>query len=160
MCGIAGILVSNACRFDVFAIAGNMKSRLTHRGPDDSGLVSLSNARGALAHTRLSILDLSSGGHQPMFTPDGRYCITYNGEIYNYRELRKVLDGYCVPTSIAVSGLLLVKRNGIPIPTLKLSYMHTRNGGSTPWQSCEECLPLRYGIIKKRNWLLRVIPSV
>ena len=93
MCGIAGIFVGSAGRLDVCSIAGQMQSRLTHRGPDDHGLVALGNDRCVLAHTRLSILDLSPAGHQPMSTPDRRYWITYNGEIYNYWELRKELDG-------------------------------------------------------------------
>ena len=70
-----------------------MQSRLTHRGPDDRGLVALDNDRCVLAHTRLSILDLSPAGHQPMSTPNERYWITYNGEIYNFKELRNELGG-------------------------------------------------------------------
>lgn len=68
---------------------------LHHRGPDDHGLVTFSVAGGhlALGHTRLSIIDLSPGGHQPMCSPDGRYTIVFNGEIYNYRELRQELKG-------------------------------------------------------------------
>ena len=68
-------------------------SRLAHRGPDDRGQEFNPVAGGTLAlgHTRLSIIDLSSGGHQPMVCPDGRYTIIFNGEIYNYRELRQEL---------------------------------------------------------------------
>ena len=69
-----------------------MQIRLKHRGPDDRGLFTSNPGRCALAHTRLSILDLSPAGHQPMSTPDGRYWIVFNGEIYNYRELRQELE--------------------------------------------------------------------
>ena len=68
---------------------------LAHRGPDDRGLEIERRVEGtvALGHTRLSIIDLSAAGHQPMQTPDGRYTIVFNGEIYNYRELRQELKG-------------------------------------------------------------------
>jgi asparagine synthase (glutamine-hydrolysing) len=71
-----------------------MTRLLTHRGPDDEGFY-FAGALG-LGHRRLSILDLSERGHQPMSTADGRFVIAYNGEIYNYLELRKDLeaDGY------------------------------------------------------------------
>lgn len=70
-------------------------ARLAHRGPDDQGVVELKCFRGhlVLGHTRLSIIDLSPGGHQPMQSADGRFTIAYNGEIYNYRELRSELCG-------------------------------------------------------------------
>ena len=66
---------------------------LRHRGPDDHGLDLQALERGTLAfgHTRLSIIDLSPGGHQPMYSRDGRYVIIFNGEIYNYLELRQEL---------------------------------------------------------------------
>jgi asparagine synthase (glutamine-hydrolysing) len=66
---------------------------LAHRGPDDRGAVTMSIGGGSLAlgHTRLSVIDLSAAGHQPMLAADGRYSISYNGEIYNYRELRTEL---------------------------------------------------------------------
>ena len=92
MCGIAGILKSSpdadALRQRLF----RMQIALHHRGPDDSGL--WLNALGSigLAHTRLSILDLSPGGHQPMISRDGRRAICFNGEIYNFRELRARLE--------------------------------------------------------------------
>jgi len=95
MCGIAGFVAlegSDAC------VAGLARAldRMAHRGPDDHGtvLVPAGPGRGPLAglgNRRLSIIDTSPSGHQPMTTADGRYSITYNGEIYNYRELRSQL---------------------------------------------------------------------
>ena len=60
---------------------------LAHRGPDSSGV--LSDAHIQFGHTRLSIIDLTSAGHQPMTHAHGRYTVTYNGEIYNHLELRQ-----------------------------------------------------------------------
>jgi asparagine synthase (glutamine-hydrolysing) len=66
---------------------------LMHRGPNGSGTRSFTIGEKSLTlgHTRLSIIDLSDGGRQPMTSPDGRYCMTFNGEIYNYREIRSEL---------------------------------------------------------------------
>ena len=127
MCGITGLIVSEPRQLDPGAVVERMQSSLVHRGPDDRGLFVASNYRCALAHTRLSILDLSPAGHQPMglgglgtgsaehgagWEREGRgvrreapavggrpstvghqhgarYWIVFNGEIYNYRELRK-----------------------------------------------------------------------
>lgn len=69
---------------------GAMSALLSHRGPDDSGL--WTSAGVVLGHRRLSILDLTAAGHQPMQSADGRFCITYNGEIYNYLELKEELQ--------------------------------------------------------------------
>jgi asparagine synthase (glutamine-hydrolysing) len=69
-----------------------MADRLTHRGPDDAGDWVDRSAGLALAHRRLSILDLSPAGHQPMLLAGGRYALVYNGEIYNHRKLRALLD--------------------------------------------------------------------
>jgi asparagine synthase (glutamine-hydrolysing) len=87
MCGIAGILTIKPSpnRLDL------MQKALQHRGPDDRGMFISEDRQAALAHTRLSILDLSSAGHQPMSTNDGRYWITFNGEIYNFAQLRQDL---------------------------------------------------------------------
>ncbi|MGH7453384.1 MAG: asparagine synthase (glutamine-hydrolyzing), partial [bacterium] len=68
-----------------------MTKSLAHRGPDDSGMKVFADGRVALGHTRLSILDLSPRGHQPMCDRQRRLWITYNGEIYNFREVRKHL---------------------------------------------------------------------
>lgn len=86
MCGIAGI-VGNADRSAITS----MTQVLAHRGPDDVGTW-VSDTHGvALGHRRLSIIDLSPAGHQPMATADGRFCVTFNGEIYNYQEIRRDL---------------------------------------------------------------------
>jgi asparagine synthase (glutamine-hydrolysing) len=69
-----------------------MATRLRHRGPDGEGCFHDTGAAIGLAHTRLSILDLTDAAAQPMATADGRYTITFNGEIYNYRELRRELE--------------------------------------------------------------------
>jgi asparagine synthase (glutamine-hydrolysing) len=69
-----------------------MADQLTHRGPDDHGLWADGPAGIALAHRRLSIIDLSPLGHQPMHSPDGRFTIVFNGEIYNYRAIRAELE--------------------------------------------------------------------
>lgn len=69
-----------------------MTDTLTHRGPDSSGVWVDHNAGIALGHRRLSILDLSSAGHEPMHSPDARYVLTFNGEIYNFEEIRTALE--------------------------------------------------------------------
>lgn len=91
MCGIAGLFKTENNGFDLTAVAARVMPHLDHRGPDDRGMMVVAEGRCALIHTRLSILDLSPAGHQPMATPDGRYWITFNGEIYNFRELRQQL---------------------------------------------------------------------
>ncbi|MBD3307918.1 asparagine synthase (glutamine-hydrolyzing) [candidate division KSB3 bacterium] len=84
MCGICGIIgQSNRTNIDAMVAA------MQHRGPDDSGIVQ--KPRIALGMTRLSILDLTPSGHQPMSTPDGLIWIVYNGETYNFREERDIL---------------------------------------------------------------------
>jgi asparagine synthase (glutamine-hydrolysing) len=91
MCGIAGF----SGGFEA-ALLERMNAAIAHRGPDDAGILFDPAARLGLAHRRLSIIDLSPRGHQPMLDVTGRVAITFNGEIYNYRELRRELveDGY------------------------------------------------------------------
>ncbi|HYG28006.1 MAG TPA: asparagine synthase (glutamine-hydrolyzing) [Caulobacteraceae bacterium] len=88
MCGIAGYLSTSGVSDEV---ATRMADRLRHRGPDGAGVWSDPEAGIALAHRRLAIIDLSEAGHQPMSSPNGRYVVTYNGEIYNHLELRAEL---------------------------------------------------------------------
>ena len=93
MCGIAGILLApRAAIPDRLSAASAMASRLLHRGPDDGGCWSDPEAAVALAHRRLSIVDLSSAGHQPMLSESGRLVMTFNGEIYNFRDLREQIE--------------------------------------------------------------------
>ncbi len=83
MCGINGFTFQNP------DLLRKMHGTTRHRGPDDEGF--LDTPEISLAHNRLSIIDLSEAGRQPMCTPDGRYTIVFNGEIFNYRELRSEL---------------------------------------------------------------------
>ena len=91
MCGIAGIATFDQHQSrSSQPVVERMLELMRHRGPDDRGCRDLKDV--ALGHLRLSILDLSPLGHQPMSAGDGRYWITYNGEIYNYLELRQELE--------------------------------------------------------------------
>lgn len=88
MCGITGVLGGR----DPVGLARRMNACLAHRGPDDDGVSEIvdegGTVCGALAQRRLAIIDLSPAGHQPMSSPGERYMVVFNGEIYNYRELR------------------------------------------------------------------------
>ena len=89
MCGICGILHFDPDQPVDLHILTSMSETMLHRGPDDFG-THIEDSIG-LAHRRLSIIDLTSTGHQPMSSLDGRYWIIYNGEIYNYIELKRYL---------------------------------------------------------------------
>lgn len=89
MCGIAGLLDWEAPADERIVLA--MTERMRHRGPDASGLVSLGPL--ALGHRRLSVIDVSESNNQPLFDSSGRLAIVYNGEIYNFREIRRELEG-------------------------------------------------------------------
>ncbi len=95
MCGIAGFLTcgSFAGEGELANRAERMAGKLVHRGPNDAGVWTDAAAGVALAHRRLSILDLSSAGHQPMISSSGRRVLILNGEIYNHMELRRELEG-------------------------------------------------------------------
>ena len=93
MCGIAGIFslkhTLNASQMET--IAKQMADTLVHRGPDSGGVWVNADDGIALSHRRLAIIDISPEGHQPMVSASGRYVVSFNGEIYNYRELRTQL---------------------------------------------------------------------
>lgn len=91
MCGIAGLAGSLASGSSLEGVVTKMTAALAHRGPDDSGVWSNARHHIALGHRRLSIIDLTAEGHQPMRSASGRYVIAYNGEIYNFGELRREL---------------------------------------------------------------------
>src|SRR4051812_4209674 len=88
MCGIVGALMKG--RSEATPNLEAAVGALNHRGPDDKGIWREEGAH--LGFARLSIIDLTEGGHQPMPSPDGRYIITFNGEIYNFLELRRDLE--------------------------------------------------------------------
>lgn len=90
MCGIAGIVSDDGAA--ALPDAVRMAKRQAHRGPDDAGSWADPRGRAAFAHARLSILDLSEAGRQPMTDAAGAACVVYNGEIYNFRELRRELE--------------------------------------------------------------------
>lgn len=96
MCGIAGIFHGGSDerpRDELQATVQRMTDAIAHRGPDDAGVWIDAAAGVALGHRRLSIIDLSAAGHQPMASASGRYVMTFNGEIYNFRALRTRLAG-------------------------------------------------------------------
>ena len=108
MCGIAGLIST-----DPEARIGAMLTAIEHRGRDDEGAwispaIDGDGQQVCFGHRRLSIIDTSSAGHEPMFSPDGRFVLTFNGEIYNYRELREELatKGHAFRTQTDIEVLL------------------------------------------------------
>ncbi|MDH3729105.1 MAG: asparagine synthetase B, partial [Myxococcales bacterium] len=85
MCGIVGVWHLDERPVDPAALE-RMRDTLVHRGPDDAGL--WTNGSVGLGHRRLSIIDLSEAGRMPMGSPDGQVQAVFNGEVYNFRELR------------------------------------------------------------------------
>lgn len=94
MCGVTGFvdLKRETSQADLESLAQKMAATLRHRGPDDSGVWADETCGVALGHQRLSIIDLSAAGHQPMSSASGRYVLCYNGEVYNAAELRSELE--------------------------------------------------------------------
>jgi len=126
MCGIGGFLGPWPEQ-----LAEAMVAALRHRGPDDEGCHFDEAAGLALAHTRLSIIDLTDAAHQPMSTADGRYTISFNGEIYNYRGLREELEG---------AGIALRTRGDTEV----LLALYVRDGAA--------CLDRLHGIFAFAIW--------
>ena len=106
MCGLVGIAASALISSRTWLAIG--RDAMTHRGPDDAGEWWSADGRVGLAHRRLSIVDLSPGGHQPMQDVARGLSIVFNGEIYNFRELRAELEhrGYCFRSSSDTEVLL------------------------------------------------------
>jgi asparagine synthase (glutamine-hydrolysing) len=96
MCGFAGFLGSSPGETystrDLNRIANGMSQRISHRGPDDSGVWTDERSQIALSFRRLSILDLTAAGHQPMCSPNDQYVIVFNGEIYNHKDILRELQ--------------------------------------------------------------------
>ncbi len=91
MCGISGISYPPQIAFESRLLHESLRA-MAHRGPDDSGIYEDRDAGIGLTHARLSIQDVSSLGHQPMHSPNGEVILVFNGEIYNFRELRQSLE--------------------------------------------------------------------
>ena len=119
MCGIVGIIEDRSTLASLDVLRA-MRDTLSHRGPDDAG--EFLDGHVALGHRRLSIIDASSAGHQPMLSDNGRYALVFNGEIYNYRELREeyLTDVDLVSSSDTEVLLhLLIKKGKDALPLLK-----------------------------------------
>jgi asparagine synthase (glutamine-hydrolysing) len=120
VCGIAGIYCHTGITPIDVELIDTMNVIQKHRGPDDAGLEIGGNI--GLAHRRLSIIDLSSAGKQPMTTEDGRYSLVFNGEIYNYKELK---ERYCRGVTLRSSSdtevlLYVLAKMGVKaLPELK-----------------------------------------
>ena len=93
MCGITGIYKPNPDG-QLAAVCQQMVDKLSHRGPDGKGVWTDDAGKLAIGHSRLAIIDLSAAGQQPMLSHNGRYVISFNGEIYNFKEIRKQLESY------------------------------------------------------------------
>ena len=119
MCGFAGILSLTEVNESILR---SMITTLRHRGPDNEGIWCDQNAGIGLGHTRLSILDLSPAGHQPMFSGSGRYVITFNGEIYNHLNLR-------IDLQRREDSTVLSSREGSAILTQKPCLLVLTHGG-------------------------------
>jgi asparagine synthase (glutamine-hydrolysing) len=107
MCGICGIVHSDPANTVSESVLQRMRDIMEHRGPDDAG--SYVGPGVGLGSRRLAILDLSPRGHMPMATADGRYQIIYNGEVYNYRELRSTLEARGVTFSSNTDTEVILK---------------------------------------------------
>lgn len=93
MCGFAGIMTTASLRREALeAVADTMSARIAHRGPDDTGCWAEPSAGLAFGFRRLAIIDLSAQGHQPMRSPSGQYTLVFNGEIFNYEQIRRPLE--------------------------------------------------------------------
>lgn len=139
MCGIAGVIARDAAR-DVTGMLERLSAAVAHRGPDGTGVHFERGRSLGLAHRRLSIVDLACG-HQPMSNEDGRVWVSYNGEIYNHREVRRELEqrGHvfrtAADTEVLVHGWeewgpeLLERLNGI----FAFALFDGRNGAGELW---------------------------
>lgn len=91
MCGITGMLVRDGLAAEDVAEVAALTALMARRGPDDAGAWD-DGAACALGFRRLAIIDLGPGGHQPMVSADGAHVVVFNGELYNFRELRRELE--------------------------------------------------------------------
>ncbi|MBO8244248.1 asparagine synthase (glutamine-hydrolyzing) [Prochlorococcus marinus XMU1411] len=127
MCGISGYYLEKNSLIKLNSELNYSLDLISHRGPDDRGTYISSNEKIGLAHSRLSIIDVSENGHQPMHSEDNRLTIIFNGEIYNYKELRDFLykNGYekwdgDSDTEVILKLFLYSLKNGMEIEKILL----------------------------------------
>ena len=148
MCGIAGIVASDGVPPELPA---QMAATIEHRGPDDQGIWSDPSVGIALVHRRLSIVDLSPQGHQPMASADGRWVIVYNGEVYNHAALRAELGG---------KGRRARRSAGADTATPRRCFRPSASGGSRlRWIAWSACSPSLFGTVASACCALRAIAS-
>ena len=142
MCGFAGIVEfgRRTPAADLRESVWRMAASLRHRGPDDEGCWVDAAGGVAFAHRRLAVVDLSPAGHQPMVSASGRYVLNYNGEIYNYGELRRELEAEYPFRGHSDTEVLLAacERWGIAKVLPKLNGMFA----FSVWDSHQRCLYL------------------
>ena len=131
MCGIAGAVALHPAASPQDEIVREMSRCVAHRGPDGAGLWTSPSRRAVLAHRRLAIIDLMTGA-QPQVSPDGQIALVFNGEIYNYKELRVELeqDGCVFRTN----------------PTPKFSCNSSLAKATPVFPACVGCLPSQLGM--------------
>lgn len=137
MCGFCGYLQLKPAPLPEEIII-SMSDRLYHRGPDDQGHWQDKTAGIALGHRRLSIIDLTAEGHQPMHSASGRYVLAYNGEIYNFKVIKTELEG---------SGQAPVWRGHSDTEVLLAAI--DAWGINEALKKVSGCSPLRYGTGRK-----------
>lgn len=114
MCGIVGLLTSDSIeRQSLSSSIQKMTDTLYRRGPDDQGIWINEDNNVALGHRRLSILDLSKSAAQPMLSQDKRFCLVFNGEIYNYQEIRSQLKKFGISFKTTSDTEVLIEAIGI-----------------------------------------------
>ena len=124
MCGIAGYwCINNASPDSIAHILHQMSGALSHRGPDSSGIWVDPQIPFGLAHQRLAVIDLSESGSQPMISPSQRFCISFNGEIYNHKELRDDLDSNWRGSSDTETLLVAIEKWGLYETLTRISGM-------------------------------------
>ncbi len=124
MCGISGFYLKEP-NDDLFKNLSSSLKNLNHRGPDDNGIVYSDSKKVAFGHTRLSIIDLSSAGHQPMVSSNSHTFLSYNGEIYNHKDLKeKFLNDDSIEwkgtsdSEVLINLLNYYSENSLPITSL------------------------------------------
>lgn len=142
MCGIAGYWSKHPIQFEEGRSLGlAMAHAMRHRGPDHQNVWVGTQDGVVLAHARLSVIDLSEAANQPLISEDGRYVLIYNGEIYNFQELREVLqgEGYCFKSASDTEVLLHACRHwGVKQAAKRLIGMFA----FALWDAQDKCLTL------------------